>query len=89
MDNAVANDKHLVSDEENVEQKTQEAQRLKTNQMSERWTPYFKSKNLRSLSHGEAVQSVAAGNEKAGESEDLETAAMEVRVQLFNAFHTF
>ena len=89
MDNVVTNDKHLVSNEENVEQKTQEAQRLKTNQMSERWTPYFKSKSLRSLSHGEAMQSAAASNEEASDSEDLETAAMQVRVQILNYFHTF
>lgn len=56
-----------------------------TNQTSERWTPYFKSKRLRSFSHGEAIQSAAAdGDEEAEDSNGLETAAMQVRVQLFN-----
>ena len=89
MDNAVTNGKHLVSDEENIEQKTQVANRLNMNQTSERWTPYFKSKRLTSLNHDEAMQSATAGDEEAGDSKDLETAAMQVRVQLFNDFHTF
>ena len=89
MDNAVTNTKHLVfEEEENVEQMTQAEKHPKANQTSERWTPYFKSKRLHSLSHGEAMQSAAAdGDDEARE----ETAAMQVRVQLFNNndLHTF
>ena len=89
MDNAVTNAKDLaLEEEENVEQMTQVAKYSEAKQTNERWTPYFKSKRLHSLSHGEAMQSAAAdGDDEARE----ETAAMQVRVQLFNNndFHTF
>lgn len=99
MDNAVTNDgKKLVfeeeeeqEEEENVEQMTRVEKHPKADhQTSERWTPYFKSKRLHSLSHGEAVQSLAAaaaadddGDDEASDSKGLETAAMQVRVHLF------
>lgn len=89
IDNTGTNDKDFpVEEEENVEQMTQVPKRPEAKQTSDRWTPYFKSKRLHSLSHGEAIQSAAAdGDEEARE----ETAAMQVRVQLFNnhGFHTF
>ena len=88
IDNIATNGKDLALEEEEiVEQMTQVAKRPEANQTSERWTPYFKSKRLHSLSHGEDMQSAAAdGDEEARE----QTAAMQVRVQLFdNDFHTF
>ena len=92
MDDAMTDGKRLVFEEEkNMEQMTQVEKPPKANQTSERWTPYFNSKRLHSLSHGEAIQTAAAdGDDEAKDSMGLETAAMQVCVQLFtNNFHTF
>lgn len=92
MDSAVPSGEHFVSDDENVEQKMRVAKRTLTNQTSanpERWTPYFNSKSLHALDDREAMQLAAAGDEQAGDSKGLETAAMQVYLQLLNDFHTF
>ena len=81
MDSAVPSGEHFVSDDENVEQKMRVAKRTLTNQTSanpERWTPYFNSKSLHALDDREAMQLAAAGDEQAGDSKGLETAAMQV-----------
>ena len=88
IDNTATNGKDLALEEEEiVEQMTRAAKRPEANQTSERWTPYFKSKRLHSLSHGEAIQSATADSDEEAREE---TAAMQVRVQLFdNDLHTF
>ena len=87
MDNGETNDKHLVSDKENADKKMRVAKRAKTKRASanpERWTPYFGSKRLHTIDHGDAVQSAAADDERAADSTSLESAAMQVRIQLLN-----
>ncbi len=86
-DSAVTSNKQFVSDDENLEQV---AKRTKTNQTSansKRWTPYFNSRKLHNGSEG--PQLAAPGDGQAGDSKGLETAAMQVSLQLLNDFHTF
>ncbi len=80
VDSAVTNGKHSVSDDASEEQ-TRVTKRTKISQTSanpERWTPYFKSRKLHTLDGGEAMQLAPAGDEQAGDSKGLETAAMQV-----------
>ena len=83
LNNTATNGKHFASDDENVEQEMRVAKRTKTEQTStnpERWTPYFKSKNLYALEDGEAMQLAAARDEQAGDFKGVEMTAMQVRL---------